>query len=89
MERTESAKISMLMECPHYAASILVGIDVFKANESVFIYHATLMVVISFLFAFITIKLMMRLLQRIFHVYICDLPRRSALVSFAINVFRL
>ena len=64
MERTESAKISMLMGMPTlFAASILVGIDVFKANETVFTYHAVLAVIISFLFAFITIKLMMRLLQ--------------------------
>ena len=64
MERTESAKISMLMGMPTlFAASVLIGIDIFQAKQPIFTYHATLAAIISFLFAFITIKLMMRLLQ--------------------------
>ncbi|MGB1361033.1 MAG: undecaprenyl-diphosphate phosphatase [Alphaproteobacteria bacterium] len=74
MERTESAKISMLMGMPTlFAASILVSFDIYKAGDILFTRGALLAIIISFLFAYLTIGAMMKLLEKtnmtIFAVY--------------------
>ena len=64
MERPESAKLSMLMGMPTlFAASVLIGFDIYTTENAFFNYGVMLAVVISFLFAYITIGTMMKLLE--------------------------
>jgi len=64
MERPDSAKLSMLMGMPTlFAASLLIGFDIYSTDDIIFHYGIMLAVIISFLVAYITIGSMMKLLK--------------------------